>query len=288
MARQRILELGAITLDAHPHEEGVYRELLLHLYKNHVVIPLKKPNVMRLASFYKRGDKGDVWYGALDRNTEIEKWTRPDGEAASPEEIAEINTNGLIPNLNRFQCLFFEKNHLLIVLKKNDDGESIAIPLLANSLGTALAGKAHEMGIELTVTPKYDQSKIEGIIDDHIVRSLSIEIQRPNGDGDGDVNKIFEELEESASKKITIERFAQKGKKIKRTETLDTQLKAAVKCGSVTASVEEDLGDGSFKVRDIKSNDYPATYFWRMDNNNLLGFIDQFYQKAVDFLKGLK
>lgn len=279
------LNFSVITMDAHPHEEGVYRKLLKYLKNSKIDIDYIKPNVLRLDTFYELNKGSGVWHGSFSRRTEIETWSTPEGDPADKADIATINPKKLIPNLYKFPFIFIEEKHLLFVLTKNEEGKTLSIDPLAKSLSKALDSKIQDMGIDLTIVPRYDQEKMENVLNDYQVSSLRIKIQRPNGDGVKDVQDIFDDLEKSDAKTIDIHRSAQNGKRLKETPILKNQLRAATKCGEVEAHVDR-IENGEIRVEKIKSTNFPKKGIFFRERNDKKPLYEAFYEKVVEmFIK---
>ena len=251
MPRSRSFQFSALNIVTHPHSPETYLELLRAIYRlrqrvrvrgnQHLMIgslasvARDKP-LEGLTGILFRFDQidSDVALGNLDR-----------GEEASEEERLQIRIpEGLVPNFQQFNFVFYPKTHQLHFESKNTGG-SLAESLLKKFFDSACAVEEiiQEFGmVEVTVVPEHEQ--IERILSLPSLSQLVIDLRRPNPDDlSSEEDRVLGRMQKMRTQRLVETLTSEKGQTLAPDDQVTMLARIAAKNGSVLGKGRGSAGE---------------------------------------------
>lgn len=254
MPNRGALEYCMLNVAASPHPEGIYWTIFDDAALSHVRFwgdlhaTISKP--IRLEDGFFRG-RIAIW-------TEIDT-SEPAIKTDVLEEVDVRDLDLSLPsnvgfNGRIFTFVFREEDHIAFVETKNDIGKNLspsrAAKILQLLFSPEVLGVDAPM-VEVTVIP--DEDALKRILGLHYLRSIHMQIVRPNAD-DLDVQDILDGLVEQGAKSQTLHYTAASGEGgLKLNERSKTQAETAAYNGYVAGSGTDEDGN---KV-ELSTKEYP-------------------------------
>ena len=255
MARQHKMEIGALNIRVHPHEDGAYEELIGKLYDLKKVAKIHGDRFGLITMLDRSEEDKGMVYGVLSTFLEIEidgDWFNTETmDEASANDIRKIRIpENLHPNLKTFRFAFNTKRHELI-FEHYAEGDR----LTHNSALNFFRNLADDRRIQdrfgdVKITVVTDRATVDRIFQIPRITDLDILIEKPNSDL-WDAN--FEEhLEDKNARSMNVKYKAERGQGIQRDEDLNALLNASINNGR---SIAKGYGpEGHVK---ISTDSYP-------------------------------
>lgn len=238
MARQHKLEIGGLNVRVHPHESGVYEELIGRLYDLKKVAKIHGGR-FGLITMLDRAEEGSgMVYGVLSTFLEIEidgDWFNTETmDEASDNDIRKIRIpDNLHPNLKTFRFAFNTKSHELI-FEHYAEGDR----LTHNSALSFFKNLADDRRIQdrfgdVKITVVTDRATVDRIFQIPRITDLDILIEKPNADLWGaNFEEVAEEhLEDKNARSMNVKYKAERGQGIQRDDDLNALLNASINNG---------------------------------------------------------
>lgn len=186
MARDRQIIVCALNLDATPHPEGIYVDLLRKASK--LLVKAHGSDYAKITSPRKYERDENVYTGRILIFTEIDvrgKWldlANDDELSASLKRAITIPDNAR-PNFRSFDYAFDERRHRLYFESKNTEGQTLG-PTTARRIFTSLLSQEllgfSVPDVAVTIIP--DHRAVERILALPGLRKLFIRVASPNAD----------------------------------------------------------------------------------------------------------
>ncbi|HJE22919.1 MAG TPA: DUF4747 family protein [Methylorubrum populi] len=265
------LEFHALNISAHPHPNGIYRELFDRVagrrfkYFGEKIAAVSKPSQSRDGVFW-----GYIFtWTEIDANQKVIDtllMQEPDEEQKSKINIPEnIGFHWQI-----FHYAFREKDHILVFESRNSEGRTFA-PSNSERLFRSLFSEETLRDISFTLTkPNYVEvdliieiNSIDKIYSIQNLRRLEILISVPNGDDSTeDADELIERLEKvKAKRQLTIYTAANSDEGIKPDEQMKAQSEAALRHGYTRGEGR----NGEEKIS-ISTKSYPQRQIANLDS----------------------
>ena len=250
MARKRTLKVAAVNIVAHPHPEGIYREILQHIYRIKEPIKIRGDQFLIISSISVARD-GYV-DGIISRFTNIDpeaEWFDTENlDKATEEQMESISIpENLRPNHKPFMFRLLEKHHCFVIESYGEDGS-----LSPNSVRKFFDKSFEKQDFvrkfgEVECQVLSSHSGLEAILSLPIIKKIEVTISKPNPDDtQTESQEIERRLERLRAKRSTeiLEADSPEGL------VLDTE---------VTTKARVALSDGDVKARGRDNDGNPVT-----------------------------
>ena len=247
MARERTIKVAALNVRVHPHPEGVYRRLLRAAYQLTRPLKIRGDTAFLLSSLDEsRYESEGIISGALARFTELDveqPWFNLESlDIADDKLVSTVNIpSQLRPNFKAFFFQFIEQNHLLVFETYGHGG--ILSTNLAHKFFTELFNALEITKIfgRVKIDLLSDTAHLDRIIENKKLLSLQVIIRRPNDDGLGGIDALFEAgLLEQRAREIELYMKHEPGQYLKLNKQAKRIAQLGAEVGDVNATVEED------------------------------------------------
>lgn len=243
MAQERVIDVSGINVVTHPHSPQGYVDLFRALFR------LRRPVAVRgtqhlMIGDLRLADEDDplqALMGEFYRFDQIDPdlpwFNLARHEEASDDEMAAIAIpDDLVPNLVRFQFVFFPRSHELYFVTKWG-AHGLSARGLSRFLSRLCGAEqiVRRFGVvDLTVMP--DHQQLERIFQTHRLAKLMIDVKKPNPDDNGaDEERVFGRLERQGARRITQVLTAEPAGTIAPDDDTKVLAKVAAANGKVTA-----------------------------------------------------
>ncbi|MEE3625475.1 DUF4747 family protein [Nitrospirillum sp. BR 11752] len=287
MARHKRIVVAGVNVRLHPHSSQLYVDLFFRAFQ------LKRPIRIRgdqhlLLSSLRYSDSSNVITGSVARFTEIDMnqpWFDSENlEKADDGDVRSINIPPFMkPNYVSFDFMFFVDGHIFAFEKEGGDR-----PISPYSVEKFLDILFHDDEIikdfgHVSVDVIGDKEGLSKIFSIYNIRSLVIEIQRPNAD-DLDLDEEIEELLDSQNaKKLILDYSAVPGKSFTPAESTKKIAEVALRNGKVQARGRDESGN----LVEMSSKDIPMIVSGRYDPKLTLARA-AFWNVAEKFMVSLR
>ena len=270
MARKTKLQVAAINIAAHPHDDlNVYVNLFDDAMKLTKDLPSRGDQRLLLQKTEKIKENHQVKYidGIIARFTHIDinqPWFNLNTfDKAEDNEIEEVKIPAeLRPNYKGFSYRFFPNKHILVFENRYRQG-SISPGIVASFF--------HQLFNSRELKDRYEQVNVNVINDEEVLddifnismlSTLEIEISRPNPDELGGLDEdIQQRLTSQHMNKVRINYTSISGQSIEPDEKTRRVAEVAVNNGYVAGSGKDEYG-----MRVEKSTkDHPKTESMKFD-----------------------
>ena len=222
MPRRRTIHLGALNIVIHPHSPEMYLRLFeaareikqpVRYWADHMAL-LGEPRSIEK-------DPLNGVYGYLYRYIEIdseEPWMNTAAEKPADEKDLEGLSipEHLKPGLTMTRYVFFPKKHRLFFEAKNAEGKTMS-PRIAQKIFSLTFNREQiiETFGEVTVIAEPSKEGLDKIFSIPMLRTLSMEINRPNSDDLHEAEKkVMERLGRQNAQKEHVTLSSEKGRSL--------------------------------------------------------------------------
>lgn len=289
MAREIKLQVAAINIAAHPHNDlDVYVNLFNDAMALTKDIPSRGDQRLLLQRTEKIKEDGHVRYidGTIARFTHIDMdqpWFNFNTfDQAEDNEVREVNIPPeLRPNYKGFAYRFFPKKHILVFENKYRKG-SISPGIIASFFDQLFNSEELKDKYEqVNVNVINDEEVLDEIFEIDLLSALEIEITRPNPDELGGLDEdIQQRLTSQHMNKVRINYASIPGRSIEPDEKTKKVAEVAVNNGYVSGSGKDNRG-----IRVEKSTkDHPKTESMKFDSD-LMTFSSAFNTLAESYVR---
>lgn len=236
--------MGAINIAMHnPHSPERYVELFKEMMRLKKIVQVRGLHAIMLGSAsaleqgkLENGITGEFYHFVqIDPN---EPWFDiVEKDKASDEDLQKIKIpEQLKPHFAKFYFVFFPKAHRLFIQLK-DGKNTISINTIRSALTKLLSDEELEKFGTIEVTVEPESESIEKIFAIPSIRTLKIELVRPNPDDHHEQElKFLSKLEGQGAGKMTVEFKASKGNSLAPDQETKILAKVASSNGAVYAS----------------------------------------------------
>jgi hypothetical protein len=244
-----------------PHGAEKYISLLRSAYHLKKPIHINDTQTLMIGSMQpSKNESGiDIIYGQLYKFTNIDRdlpWFDIEtGRAASKYDVMKINIpDNLLPNLKHFHYVFNAGIHTLWFVSK--DRKNYLSPYVCRKFIEMLFDdkniKSEFPTVEVTTFS--DKENLTRMLDLNKLKSIEIELKRPNSDdGTSEEKRFMKQLEKLKAKKMTVSLDADKNEGILLDEELKSLATVAADNGKVKAVGEDRNG----KHVELSTEDHP-------------------------------
>lgn len=283
MARLRRVIVAGVNIRVHPHTSDHYRLLLENAFA------LARPMQVRgdqhlLISSLQKAKIGEPVFGTLARYTEIDRdlpwFNTAKFEKAADSEMEQIHIPApLKPNFVPFNFVLFPESHLLVF--ESYDGKQSLSPLMVRSFfskifeSPEIKGEFGEVLLDIVA----DRSALEQIFELKQLKTLRIEVKKPNPDYFELDRDIEDRLGLMNGRKLAVEFEAEVGRSLVPDDQTRALATVALRNGVVEATGRNENGDSVSR----STIDTPLQETVRYDPDGITGsqaFIKAAYQLA--------
>lgn len=242
--RQRIARYTVLNVAANPHPEGIYHQVFKEAskqeglaYGRNWFAKLSPPSKADGGFFHGRIG---VWHELKGKAIQTRSLERQDLSTLLNPEADGFGFPSKV-----FSFSFRERDHLMFVEIKNDEGDVISPASLGSAVQTVLSRAAKTLEIDLGVTVLPQSDTVDEIFKLNMVRKILLDFTLPNAGDDLSKEKqaIIDRLKRRGINRQKAEYT--KAKSAERIE-FDGELKAEIEIGAengkVVASGKDDQG----------------------------------------------
>ena len=289
MARETKLQVAAINIAAHPHDDpDVYVNLFDDAMALTKDLPSRGDQRLLLQRTAKIKEDGRVRYidGTIARFTHIDMnqpWFNFNTfDQAEDNEVEEVNIPPeLRPNYKGFAYRFFPNKHLLVFENKYRKG-SISPGIVASFFEQLFNSEELKDKYEqVNVNVINDEEVLDEIFNISMLSTLEIEITRPNPDELGGLDEdIQQRLTSQHMNKVRVNYASIPGQSIEPDDKTKKVAEVAVNNGYVSGAGKDERG-----IRVEKSTkDHPKTESMKFDPD-LMTFSSAFNTLAESYVR---
>ncbi|MHB8116987.1 MAG: DUF4747 family protein [Acidithiobacillus ferrivorans] len=272
MARKRIVGIGKINIAMHkPHSSEKYISLLRRAYLLKRPIHINDTQTLMIGSMQvsEKESGSDIIYGQLYKFTNIDRdlpWFDANtGRAASEDDVLKIDIpDNLLPNLKQFHYVFNADIHTLWFVSK--DRKNYLSPYVCRKFIERLLNdtKIKNEFPHISITTFADKEKLSAMLNINKLKTIEIELKRPNSDdGTSEEKRFMQELEKRRAKKMTVSLDAD----TKEGLLLDEELKSLATVASDNGRIKAVGEDYNGKHVELSTEDHPHIDMVTVDEN---------------------
>lgn len=281
MGRLHQLRVAALNISVHPHDGNQYIRLLRRAVRMRAGANYYGSRVGRFASC-RIYSGNSVFYGTFALYTDIDPaapWFNiDDGQEASDEEAGLIVIpRNLRPEFKSVPYVFFRDHHKLFYSTADLSARS-AEKLVGGVLtNPRVRGRLDQVSVNL----EQDTERLEEMLRLEDIRSITIQIDRPNPDDFGDLEeRVVERLKSNNAKRLTEALSADRGESL--TPDDETRQLGEIACSNGEV-ILEGYNENGIKVR-RHSKQSPVEMTSKFDPEKTAE-VDEIFRLGTEFLE---